>query len=261
MDHPLHSLEEHFTLPAVARQVPAFRPFVWVGRAVDDLRRNLRSSLAHGAVITAILAFVLFLAADYPYFFTAAVSGFLLVAPLLTLGIYEISRLNDAGETASFARSLAGWRRNAASVGMFGVVLCVIAIAWERLSAILFALLYGGNAPELGPFIAGVFLTGDYPRVLAGFIVLGGILAALVFVLAAVSLPMMMDRGTDVATAMMTSVKVVLTNPLPLVVWAATIVVLVAFGFAFALVGLVIIMPLLGHATWHAYKELVGESA
>ncbi|MGB0126239.1 MAG: DUF2189 domain-containing protein [Rhodocyclaceae bacterium] len=261
MDHPLHSLEQHFALPAVAHHVPAWRPLTWLDRGLSDLRGNPVSSLAHGAVITAIFAAVLLLGADHPYFFTAAVSGFLLVAPLLTMGVYEISRLHGMGQTASFAQSIVGWRRNAASVGMFGLVLCIIAIAWERISAILFALLYGGNAPELGTFIAGVFLTGDYPRVLAGFIVLGAILAALVFALAAVSLPMMMDRGTDVATAMMTSVKVVVTNPLPMAVWAGTIVLLVAIGFATALVGLVVIMPLLGHATWHAYKELVDEAA
>jgi uncharacterized membrane protein len=140
---------------------------------------------------------------------------------------------------------------------MFGVVLAIVAIGWERLSAILFALLYGGSAPDLGRFVADVFLAGDYPRLLTGYIVIGGILAALVFALAAVSLPMMVDRGTDVATAMMASVKAVVTNPVPLALWAATIVVLVAIGFATALIGMVFVMPLLGHASWHAYKELV----
>lgn len=257
MDSPFHSLEQHFALPEVARDTPALYPFSWLGRGLDDLRANVRASLIQGALITVLLALVLLAGADHPYFFTAAVSGFVLVAPLLVLGIYEISRRHGEGQTTGVRESLAGWRRNASSVGLFGVVLAVIAIAWERFSAILFALLYGGEVHHLGNFMAGVFLTGDYPKLLAGFIVLGGILAALVFVLAAVSLPMMMDRGTDVATAMMTSLKVVVSNPAAMAVWAAIIVAMTAVGFATLLIGLIPIMPLLGHATWHAYKDLV----
>lgn len=250
-------LDRHFALPEVSHDVPLLRAFEWLGRGWDDLRSNPLASLGHGLIIALILAAVLTAGGDKPYFLTAAVSGFLLIAPLLAIGLYEISRRRDAGETANFAESFSGWRRNSASVGLFGIALAIVAIGWERISAILFALLYGGSAPDLERFITDVFLSGDYPNFLTGYVVLGAILAALVFSVAAVSLPMMMDRGTDVVTAMMTSFKAVAMNPAPMALWAATIVVLVVAGFATLLVGMVFVLPLLGHATWHAYKELV----
>ncbi|MBI3140464.1 MAG: DUF2189 domain-containing protein [Rhodocyclales bacterium] len=256
MDSPFNRMEHHFALPEVAH-VPLLRPFEWVGLGWQDLRRSPLASLAYGLIIAALGALILTSAADRPYLFTALISGFLLVGPMLAVGLYEVSRRHAAGEDATFRQSLEGWRRNFSSVGLFGILLAVIALGWERLSAIIFALLYGGAVPDLSRFMQEIFFSGDYPRLVTVYVLAGVALAALVFAMSVVSIPMMMDRGTDMATAMVTSFKAVAVNPAPMVLWAAVIVSLAAAGFATFLVGMVFIMPILGHATWHAYRELV----
>jgi uncharacterized membrane protein len=248
--------DQHFNLPEVAT-VPLTRCFAWLGAGWHDMRANPLASLSHGLAIAILFALVLGYASEYPYLLAASVSGFLLIAPLLALGLYEISRRRAEGVSITFRESLAGWRRNASSIGLFGVVLALVAIAWERLSAILFALLSGDNVPDLGHFVREVVLSGHYDRLLLTYWLSGAGLAALVFAISAVSLPMMMDRDTDTVTAMMTSVKAVGANPIALGLWAMTIVVLTLVGFATFLIGTIAIMPLLGHATWHAYKELI----
>jgi uncharacterized membrane protein len=121
----------------------------------------------------------------------------------------------------------------------------------------MFALLAGDNVPDLGHIVREVLFSGHYDRLLLVYWLSGAGLAALVFAISAVSLPMMMDRGTDTATAMMASIKAVATNPIALGIWAMVIVALTLVGFATLLIGTTVMMPLLGHATWHAYKELV----
>lgn len=256
MDNMFHNLERHFALPEVA-EVPLLRPLDWVGAGWKDLRSCPAVSLGYGFAIAAIWAVILSSTVNQPYLFMVAISGFLLIGPILAVGLYEVSRRRGAGETPTMGDALSCWRRNSASIGLFGVVLAVVALGWERLSAIMFAMLYGGTVPDLGSFMTDVFLSGHYPRLVAVYMMSGAVLAALVFIFGAVSLPMMLDRNTDPATAMMTSLKAVAMNPAPMALWAATIVFFAAIGFATFLIGMVFIMPMLGHATWHAYKELV----
>lgn len=256
MDKMFNDLERHFVLPDVA-EVPLLRPLDWVAAGWNDMRNAPAVSLTYGLVITGALALILSYAASRPYLFMAAVSGFLLIGPILAVGLYEGARHIAAGETPVLGDLLTGWRRNSSSLGLFSIMLAVVAIGWERLSAILFALLYDGHVPGLSHFMSEVFFSGDYPRLVAMYVVAGGLLAALVFAVSAVSLPMMEDRGTDLATAMMASVKAVAANSAPMALWAALIVFFVGVGFATFLIGMVFIMPMLGYATWHAYKSLI----
>jgi uncharacterized membrane protein len=221
------------------------------------MQANPLASLSHGLAIAILFALLLGYASERPYLLTASVSGFLLIAPLLAVGLYEISRRRGEGVSITFRESLSGWRRNSSSIGLFGVALALVALAWERLSAIMFALLAGDNVPDLGHIVREVLFSGHYDRLLLVYWLSGAGLAALVFAISAVSLPMMMDRGTDTATAMMASIKAVATNPIALGIWAMVIVALTLVGFATLLIGTTVMMPLLGHATWHAYKELV----
>ena len=104
--------------------------------------------------------------------------------------------------------------------------------------------------------MSDVFLSGNYPQVVFAYAAVGGVFAAIVFVISAVSIPMLLDRNGDIYTAMATSFLAVTRNPAAMLVWAALIVTLTALGFATALFGLIVIFPILGHATWHAYREL-----
>lgn len=249
-------LDRHFTLPQVRRVGPA-RPFLWLKRAVRDMRAAPIASLAYGLLFAIAGDVILIFSWRDPYLFTVAVSGFFLVAPLLAGGLYEISRRRAAGQPSTFFESLAGWRRNGQSMALYGLLLTLAAIVWQRSSALFFALFVPNLKPDVAAFVAEVLLNPDYRGLTLAWLLAGALLATLVFALSAVSIPMLVDRRVDFVTAMMASLRAVASNPGPLLVWAALIVTLTLAGFATLLCGLVVFMPLLGHASWHAYRDLV----
>jgi len=247
--------EKHFDLPTI-RRVPADRPFTWLAQGFRDMRGNLVESLAYGVILSAIGWAIWTYTAGRPQQFTASITGFFLLAPLLAAGLYEISRRHELGKDTGFGESLQGWRRSGGALAQFGLELVIVAIFWERLSAILFALFYNGAVPNLGSFYRDLFLSGDYWRLVAVYAAVGGVLAIVVFVLSAISIPMLLDRNVDIYTAMATSLVAVGRNIPAMLVWALVIVVLTAIGFATLLLGMIVIFPVLGHATWHAYRDL-----
>lgn len=257
MDNSYNSLDRHFHLPQL-RHVEASRPLTWLSRGWADLSENPGASLPYGLLFAAAGYLLLSYAADLPYLFTASLSGFFLIGPLAAAGFYEISRRRERDETVSFAQSLRGLREHADHLLYLGVFLAFVLVGWERISAILFALFHDGwTDPDLGNFVREVFLSGDYLYFVATYFLIGGAIAAVIFALTVVSVPMLMDRDIDMVTAMMTSARATATNLSAMVVWAALIVALVAIGFATMMIGLVILLPLLGHASWYAYRDLV----
>lgn len=256
MDNSYHPLDRHFDLPQI-KQVEASRPLRWLSMGWSDMRANLGVSLAYGLFFAVVGYLILSFASDKPYLFVAAISGFFLIGPLAAAGLYEISRCHERGSPASFSSSLSGLRKHGDGLVYFGLFLAICLIGWERTSAIMFALFYPGNIPEMSNFISQIFLSGEYTHFVVAYLVVGGALAAVVFALSVVSIPMMMDRETDNITAAMTSLRVVGANLGAMAVWAALIVTLIGIGFATMMIGMVVLLPLLGHATWHAYRDLV----
>lgn len=271
MDIHAPKLEQNYAIPTISR-VGAFRAFHWLGEGWKDLLAHPGPSLVYGLLVAAVGWLILTLAAPKPYLVSVAISGFLLVAPLLAAGIYELTREREAGVRVSFLASVQGLRRNAGTIADYGVVLAIAAIVWERAGAILFALAYGGEMASVEGFVQTVFLSGDYMGVVACWMVGGLALAGFVFSLTVVGMPMVIDRNIDVITAMGASLKTVSTNLAAMLVWAAVIVGLSALGLVLAaavlfvsnaslpllvVAPLVVVMPLLGHATWAAYKDLV----
>ena len=132
-------------------------------------------------------------------------------------------------------------------------MLILAGILWERVAAVMFALSYGGDMGSVKDFVSDIFLSGNYWGVVIAWLVSGAILSSVIFSVTVIGMPMVIDRNADVVTAMIT----VFRNLPAMLVWAALIVVLTGLGMALALVGLIVIMPLLGHATWCAYKDLI----
>lgn len=149
-------------------------------------------------------------------------------------------------------------RANIGSIGMFALLMAFIMSAWERISAILVGFL-NSDIVTSASFSLGLLLAPEHIGFRAPYMVFGALVAALAFSLAVVSLPMLMDRKVDLITAIMTSLWVVRENPLPMLVWAILIAVLGFVGMLAWFVPLVIIFPVLGHATWHAYRDLVDQ--
>ncbi|MCB1917473.1 MAG: DUF2189 domain-containing protein [Rhodocyclaceae bacterium] len=256
MDKPFNSLDRHFDLPRIAL-VEHSRPLKWLKAGWQDMVRSPVASLAYGAIFAVLGYLIMGYAIGKPYLGTAAVSGFMLIGPIAAAGLYEISRRHEAGERVGFFASLAGLRGHRDSLFTFGIMLAFLLIVWERLSAMLFALFYRGDIADVANFYNHILYSGDYVHFMVAYLVIGGSLAALVFSLTAIAIPMAMDRDTDTITAMMTSLRAIGTNLGAMALWAAIIVALMAVSFATMMIGMVVLLPLLGHATWHAYRDQV----
>lgn len=256
MKHPLDTLDRHFSLPEVNR-VGLDRPMAWLKAGWRDLRGNPVPAIAYGLLFGIAGDVILLASLNRPHLFTAAISGFFILAPILAAGLYELSRQRALGHHPTFVDSLAGLGRRAETLAQLGLVLALLALVWERTSAIMFAMLGGDAGLDATHFLTQIVTSGEHRGFLAAWFVAGGCLALLTFAVSVVSVPMILDRDCDVVTAMMTSLRAFAVNLESLVLWAAIIVTLTLLGFATLLFGLVLFMPLLGHASWHAYKELV----
>jgi uncharacterized membrane protein len=238
------------------REVSAGAPLKWIARGFADLRACPGPSLFYGLCFAAmgVLTMVMFLHA-YEYI-AALASGFLLVGPLVAMGLYEISRRRERGEACALGPTLTVWRRNMSNIGVFAVVLGVVLLVWARASMVVFALFYTDEMPSLDSLLEQI-LTLRNLEFLSAYVGVGLIFATVAFAASVVSVPLMLDRNQDAITAMLASVGALLNNPGPMLVWAGLIVVLTAIGFATFNIGLVVLMPVIGHATWHAYRDLI----
>jgi uncharacterized membrane protein len=215
------------------------------------------SSLGYGALIVAVGWTILVFCATHPYFIAAAISGFLLVGPLMSAGLCEISRRYSLGLPANFDDSLDGFKRNAPALFEFGVILAICAAVWFGISALLLGTVFHIGAPDISETLYRGFLDAtNRPQVLA-YIVVGGVLATAVFIVSVVSIPLIIDRHASAGQAMRASVNAVFHNIPAMILWSGLILVLTIIGYATLLAGLLFVAPLLGHATWHAYKGMI----
>lgn len=239
------------------RRIATDRSLHWLRAGWQDLRANPLPSLAYGLLFALGGDLIILALLQSPHLLTVSISGFFLVAPLLAAGLYELSRKTEASEKILFIDSLKCFGRNGQSLAIFGLVLALITLLWERFSAVAFALIGADSAPIATAYLNEILFDGQHLAFTATWLVVGGVLALFVFALAVVSVPLMLDRDADVATAIMTSLRAFSRNFGSLLLWAALLVTLTLLGFATLLFGLVVIMPILGHASWHAYRELV----
>lgn len=246
-------------LPDV-RRIGYDAPFQWLALGWRDLRASGGLGLFYGIVYTLLGYGVLAATWQSPWLVLTFATGFLLVAPFLAMGLYDISQQLERGETPSLAHSLNGCKTGCFSVALFALLLGVVMVGWIRTSTLLIAIMDIERAsfkPDLLSMLQNLFTTGEGLSLLVAFLATGGITALVVFAAAAVSLPMILDRDPGLPTAVGTSLKAVLRNPGPMLLWAFMIAALVAFGTATLYLGLILIMPVIGHATWHAYRGLV----
>ena len=141
-------------------------------------------------------------------------------------------------------------------LALFALMLALVMAAWIRFSALLFALKFNMLSPSVEAYTQ-IFTSSEGWITLSFFGGVGFLLAAAVFLISAIAIPMIVDKDADFITAMQTSSRVVMNNPGSMAVWAATIVALTTVGIATAFIGFAVIFPVLGYATWHSYRALV----
>jgi len=239
------------------RHVPTSAPLKWLDQAWHDLRQIGAPGLAHGALIAILGAVLLMLGSSHFYFIAAAVSGYLLVGPVMTTGLCELARRRAARESLRFDDSLQGMTRNPDGLLHFGALLALVAVVWFALAALLLRTALSAAPPSLAVALWGGSADLTVPQWL-GFIGCGAVLAAAVFTVSVVAVPLIIDRHARATEAIRISIRATLANLPAMLVWAALIVALTAFGFLTLLVGMVVVAPLLGYATWHAYRDLIG---
>jgi len=232
-------------------------PVRWLRLGWRDLRRIPRLSLGIGTVLVLFGYLLTWGAWSSPMLVLTFASGFLLAGPFLGLIFYDFSRCLEQNEPPTLGHALASLRGNLLSITLLVVVLGVILLAWIRFTALLTALSVAAVDPSLPVLIDTLLLTPEGLAILGIFLLSGGLLAALVFTLSAVSFPMLLDRPVDVLTAVATSVRAVWQNLPAMLTWAALIAALTLVGMFTAYLGLIVTIPLIGHATWHAYRQIV----
>jgi uncharacterized membrane protein len=240
------------------RDVRADAPLRWLRAGWRDLARCPLPGLLHGLATAAFGVALAVLGHRHFWGLAGAISGFLIVAPILATGLYAISAALERGERPTLATAIAAWRPSSgrARLMAFGALLALAGTGWVLTSASLITHFAPGRVGEPLEFVRHVVLAGD-SMLFEGWLALGGVLAAPVFASTVVAVPMLMERRVGVLAAVLTSWRVVLANPFTMAVWAATIASLTLAGMAVAMLGLIVVVPWLGHASWHAYRELV----
>ncbi|WP_135078252.1 DUF2189 domain-containing protein [Terasakiella sp. SH-1] len=183
--------------------------------------------------------------------------SFILFAPWLALGLYEVSRQRELGQIPTFVSTCGAWRSSPRRLGIMAFVLLIFMLVWTQVAVVLYALMMGDASLSLENMGVDIFTRTDGLVFLAVGSTVGLVFASIVFLLTAVSVPMILDRDTGAFEAMAFSFKTVMKNSHVMWSWAFTIGIIAWFAMATFFVGLVVAMPVLGYASWHAYRDLV----
>lgn len=231
-------------------------PFRWLARGVDDFRRTPLIGLFFGMCFVGMGWALMLAFKNAPAYLLGLSAGFLLVGPFFCMGLYQVSQRLEREQTATLPDAIMAWDQHAGTMAIFGMVLLVFEMLWARASIVVFALATDGSTPNLSGSLTNLLEPENIQFVLA-WLGLGAVFALLIFALCAISIPMILDQGTDAITAGLTSMRLVLEQPLVMLLWAALIAGIVVIAMLPGFIGLLIAGPVLGHASWHAYRAAV----
>ena len=242
-----------------ARDLPRRTAFEWLGAGWSDLRTNPVPSLCYGLAIFLVSVFVVWgmFRFEVDYFFLPALSGFMVLGPLIATGLYEKSRRLEEGKRTGLMGMIFVRPSSSYQAVFLGLLLLLLFMLWQRAAFLLLALHMGvrpfGGFDDILPMVFTTWM--GWSLLITGTII-GGLFAAFGFAIGVFAMPMMLEERTDALTAMGISLTLVWNNLGVMLVWGAIVVALFAISLLTGLLGLIVIFPLLGHATWHAYRAI-----
>ncbi len=255
-------LEELSAPAAVAPRLNTLRlsdPLRWLARGWGDFVRHPGIGLYYGFAFLSMGWMLLLVFEHAPAYTLALSAGFLLAGPFLCMGLYQVSMRIERGEKPDFGASLTAWDTRTGTMAIFGAVLLILEMIWGRAALIVFALSFDGM-PDFKGSLAALLQPENIEFIIA-YCGVGAIFAGLIFAISVVAIPMILDRQVDAVTAAITSIRVVLASPLVMIFWGAIITALVVLAMLPWFIGLLVVGPVLGHASWHAYRGTVGDDA
>jgi len=241
------------------RAVGTDEPFRWLAAGWRDFRAAPLASLALGLIVVAagLLLSIGLAMSGYFYLTAPLMMGFMLVGPALTVGYYALSRDVEAGRRPSLAGAFAAWRANPGPILCLGLALVAFLVVWMRFAALIFAIFFPYAMLDVQALLNATLFTSAGLSFLAVGTAVGGVFAAIAFAAGAFSLPILLDRKVGMLEALVTSVVAVVLNARAMAVWGALVVLFTGAGLMLGYVGLAVTLPLIGHASWHAYRATI----
>lgn len=229
----------------------------WLALGLRDFGRAPAIGLFYGACFVAMGWALRAVFEHAPVYLLALSAGFLLMGPFMCMGLYRVSQQLERTGRPDFTDSLLAWRSCTGTLAIFGFVLLVLEMLWGRAALVVFAVTFNGMPDFKGSLLK--LLDPQNLGFIVAYIGVGAVFAGLIYAVSVVSIPMILDRQVDAITAGLTSIRLVLTQPLVMLCWGAVITGLVVLALLPGFAGLLVVGPVLGHATWHAYRAAVAD--
>ena len=237
-------------------QISYAKPFDWLAKGWRDMLREPVPALLHGLAVASFGILLLLLAHRQFWLLAGAFSGFLMVGPLAATGLYAVSRAIERGHQATLGTALAAWRPRDYRLVLFGLLLALAGTCWVLTSASLITAFAPQPVRDPVDFLHVVVLS-EKSWLFEAWLSLGGVLVAPVYASSVVAIPLLLERRIGVLGAVLTSWRAVMQSPGPMALWGALLMAITLIGMSTLLVGLVVAVPWLSYASWHAYRDLV----
>ncbi len=237
------------------KTVPPTAILRWLSLGWRDLRQAGSASLLHGLIVTIVSLAITAETLVFWQLLPGSISGFVLVGPFLATGLYALSCRIEKGRPTSLRHAINAWRHGSRCLFLFGTLLILAATAWVLFSVAMFHFFIDVQINQPIDFLRHV-LTQDEATFML-WTILGGLGSALTFAATVAALPLLVERDINTRDAVYASIRAVSENPVTMVAWAMTILVITGFSFLTLMLGFIILYPLLGHASWHVYRDLI----
>jgi uncharacterized membrane protein len=242
-----------------AKNIEVMRPLHWLALAWRDMERCPTAGITHGLILAIVGSGLFWFARQEFWWIAAMLSACMIVAPLLATGLYDISRRLERGEEATLADAFRVWTCGDKRLIHFGLLLALSSAGWLLCSAALVHWMLPASVHTPADFLRLVVLQSNL-GLFELWVLMSALIAAPMFASTLVTIPLLMDRPTlTVQQAVLTSWRVVSMNPFAMACWAALLCLFTALGIGSAFLGLLAVVPMLGHASWHAYRDLVAD--